>query len=171
MEPRQAFGKIIKEGTSTIVTDWATAELAKRAANSFLATKISFINAMVEVCEASDANVAELRRGPPRPRRHCHRHRPQGLDNARKLHPELGYLEDPIAAVQDAGLLLCLTQWPQFTHIGPKCLAHRTVSPKVIVARGTLRWGGGRARGRCPSSAAGRPRLPSASRRPPRGTR
>lgn len=57
---RQAFGKIIESGTPTIVTDWATAELAKGAANSFLATAISFINAMAEVCEKSGANVAEL---------------------------------------------------------------------------------------------------------------
>ncbi|GGZ20980.1 UDP-glucose 6-dehydrogenase [Streptomyces inusitatus] len=57
---RQAFAKIIELGTPTIVTDWATAELAKGAANSFLATKISFINAMAEICEKSGANVAEL---------------------------------------------------------------------------------------------------------------
>ncbi|WP_413754292.1 hypothetical protein NRF20_42540 [Streptomyces sp. R-74717] len=57
---RRAFGQIIESGTPTIVTDWATVELAKRAANFFLATEISFINAMAEVCEKSDANVTEL---------------------------------------------------------------------------------------------------------------
>lgn len=57
---REAFEKIIDVGTPTIVTDWATAELAKGAANSFLATKISFVNAMAEVCEASGANIEEL---------------------------------------------------------------------------------------------------------------
>ena len=36
-----------------VVTDYATAELVKVAANAFLATKISFINAMAEVCEAA----------------------------------------------------------------------------------------------------------------------
>ena len=39
-------------GTPVVVTDFATAELVKVAANAFLATKISFINAMAEVCEA-----------------------------------------------------------------------------------------------------------------------
>ncbi|MHB1065141.1 MAG: UDP-glucose dehydrogenase family protein [Georgenia sp.] len=41
-------------------TDYATAELVKVAANSFLATKISFINAMAELCEATGADVTEL---------------------------------------------------------------------------------------------------------------
>ncbi len=237
---RQPFEKIIESGTPTIVTDWATAELAKGAANSFLGTKISFINSMAEVCEASGANVAELAdllghdhrigRHGMRPglgggclpkdladfinraddldagqavgilreaaavnaRR---RQRvidlareelggdlrgkritvwgaafkpetddirdssalavaqalhdlgatvtvtvtdPKALDNARKLHPELDYVEDPIAAVDDADLLLHVTEWHHFTTIGPKRLATRTTSPKVIDARGTL---------------------------------
>lgn len=63
---------------------------------------------------------------------------PKALDNARKLHPELDYVEDPIAATEDADLLLHLTEWPQFTHIDPKRLAHRAANPKVIDARGTL---------------------------------
>lgn len=47
-------------GTPRLVTDHATAELVKAAANSFLATKISFINAMAEVCEATGADVTRL---------------------------------------------------------------------------------------------------------------
>ena len=43
-----------------MVTDFPTAELVKTAANSFLATKISFINAMAEVCEAAGGDVAKL---------------------------------------------------------------------------------------------------------------
>ncbi|MFE3547394.1 UDP-glucose dehydrogenase family protein [Streptomyces kronopolitis] len=237
---RQAFCKIIEAGVPTIVTDWATAELAKGAANSFLATKISFINAMAEVCEKSGANVAELaeilghdirigRRGmrpglgfgggclpkdlggfttradelgadqavgilreaaavnARRRQRIIDLAReelgtdlrgkritvwgaafkaetddirdspalavaqalhdlgatvtvtdPKALDNARKLHPELDYIDDPIAAVDDADLLLHLTEWPQFSHIDPKRLATRTASAKVIDGRGTL---------------------------------
>ncbi len=46
----------------TVVTDFATAELVKVAANSFLATKISFINAMAEVSEAAGADVTQLAR-------------------------------------------------------------------------------------------------------------
>ncbi|WP_083974180.1 UDP-glucose dehydrogenase family protein [Herbidospora daliensis] len=43
-----------------VVTDFPTAELVKSAANAFLATKISFINAMAEVCEATQADVKQL---------------------------------------------------------------------------------------------------------------
>ncbi|MEU5864874.1 MULTISPECIES: UDP-glucose/GDP-mannose dehydrogenase family protein [unclassified Nonomuraea] len=43
-----------------VVTDFATSELVKTAANAFLATKISFINAMAEVCEAAHADVKQL---------------------------------------------------------------------------------------------------------------
>ncbi|MFD9458174.1 hypothetical protein ACFWBC_34475 [Streptomyces sp. NPDC059985] len=47
-------------------------------------------------------------------------------------------------AVDDADLLLHLTEWHHFTTIDPKCLAARTTTPKVIDARGTLntaQWG------------------------------
>ncbi|SEH04036.1 UDPglucose 6-dehydrogenase [Nonomuraea solani] len=43
-----------------VVADFATSELVKTAANAFLATKISFINAMAEVCEAAHADVQLL---------------------------------------------------------------------------------------------------------------
>ncbi|MFG2227787.1 UDP-glucose dehydrogenase family protein [Streptomyces sp. NPDC048644] len=240
---RQAFAEIIEAGTPTIVTDWATAELAKGAANSFLATKISFINAMAEVCEKSGANVAELadilghdtrigRRGMrpglgfgggclPKDLRGFttradqldadqavgilreadavntrRRQRiidltrealgtdlrgkritvwgaafkpetddirdspalavaqklqelgatvtvtdPKALDNARKLHPELDYIDDPIAAVEDADLLLHLTEWAEFARIAPHRLVHRAASAQVIDGRGTLTLG------------------------------
>jgi UDPglucose 6-dehydrogenase len=57
---RASFAPVIEAGTPVIVTDFATAELVKVAANSFLATKISFINAMAEVCEATGADVTQL---------------------------------------------------------------------------------------------------------------
>ena len=50
----------IAAGVPVIVADLATSELVKTAANAFLATKISFINAMAEVCEAAGADVATL---------------------------------------------------------------------------------------------------------------
>jgi nucleotide sugar dehydrogenase len=242
---RECYSKIIDAGTPTIVTDWATAELVKSAANAFLATKISFINAMAEVCEIAGADVFQLadalghdvrigRRG-MRPglgfgggclpkdirgfmaragelgadqaltflrevdainnrRRgrviglaceqldgHVMGKRitvwgaafkpntddirdspalavaqklhdlgatvtvtdPKALDNARKAHPELDYIEDPIVAVEDTDLLLHLTEWPQFSHIDPQRLAVRAANAKVIDGRGTLnpaRW-------------------------------
>jgi UDPglucose 6-dehydrogenase len=55
-----AYAPVISGGTPVVVTDLATAQLVKVAANAFLATKISFINAMAEVCEATHADVTKL---------------------------------------------------------------------------------------------------------------
>ncbi|MFE0045417.1 UDP-glucose dehydrogenase family protein [Streptomyces albireticuli] len=57
---REVYATPVGEGTPFVVTDYPTAELVKTAANSFLATKISFINAMAEVCEAADGDVVKL---------------------------------------------------------------------------------------------------------------
>jgi UDPglucose 6-dehydrogenase len=57
---RQVYATPIAEGTPFIVADYPTAELVKNAANSFLSTKISFINAMAEVCEAAGGDVVKL---------------------------------------------------------------------------------------------------------------
>ncbi len=54
------YAQIVAAGTPKVVTDYATAEMVKTAANSFLATKISFINAMAELCEATGADVKQL---------------------------------------------------------------------------------------------------------------
>ncbi len=50
----------LEAGTPRLITDLPTAELVKTAANSFLATKISFINAMAELCDAAGADVTLL---------------------------------------------------------------------------------------------------------------
>jgi UDPglucose 6-dehydrogenase len=57
---RTAFAPVIDRPTPVVVTDFATAQLVKVAANAFLATKISFINAMAEVCEATGGDVTML---------------------------------------------------------------------------------------------------------------
>ena len=57
---REVYSQLLDEKIPFIVTDLATAELVKTSANAFLATKISFINAMAEVCEASGADVTVL---------------------------------------------------------------------------------------------------------------
>jgi UDPglucose 6-dehydrogenase len=57
---RDFYAPMIDEGTPVVITDYATAELVKVAANAFLATKISFINAMAEVCEVTGADVVDL---------------------------------------------------------------------------------------------------------------
>lgn len=57
---RLVYSDAIGRGTPFLVTDLATAELVKVSANAFLATKISFINAIAEVCDAAGADVMEL---------------------------------------------------------------------------------------------------------------
>ena len=57
---RKVYKSITDHGTPFLVTDIPTAELVKVAANSFLATKISFINAMAEIAEVSGADAVKL---------------------------------------------------------------------------------------------------------------
>jgi UDPglucose 6-dehydrogenase len=57
---KEVYKPITDLGTPWIRADLPTAELVKVAANSFLATKISFINAMAEVCEAAGGDVTVL---------------------------------------------------------------------------------------------------------------
>jgi UDPglucose 6-dehydrogenase len=56
----EVYAQALAAGTPLVATDYATAELVKVAANAFLATKISFINAMAEVSEAAGADVTQL---------------------------------------------------------------------------------------------------------------
>jgi UDPglucose 6-dehydrogenase len=56
----EVYAAPLSSGTPRLVADHPTAELVKTAANSFLATKISFINAMAELCEAAGADVTRL---------------------------------------------------------------------------------------------------------------
>ena len=57
---KEVYHQNLTEGTPLIRADLPTAELVKVAANSFLATKISFINAMAEICEAAGGDVTVL---------------------------------------------------------------------------------------------------------------
>jgi UDPglucose 6-dehydrogenase len=57
---REIYDPLIDMGTPVVVTDLATAELAKGAANAFLSLKISFINAMADVCIAMNGDVRAL---------------------------------------------------------------------------------------------------------------
>ncbi len=56
----EVYRPIVERGTPRLVMDYATAELVKVAANSFLATKISFINAMAEIADQVGADVTML---------------------------------------------------------------------------------------------------------------
>ncbi|MCX6464764.1 MAG: UDP-glucose/GDP-mannose dehydrogenase family protein, partial [Pseudonocardiales bacterium] len=57
---RAVYRTVLDAGVPEVLADLPTAELVKTAANSFLATKISFINAMAELCEAAGADVTVL---------------------------------------------------------------------------------------------------------------
>lgn len=57
---QQAFALPISELIPVLTTDLATAEMIKGAANAFLTTKISFINAMAQMCQAAGGDVALL---------------------------------------------------------------------------------------------------------------
>jgi UDPglucose 6-dehydrogenase len=77
----QLYQPIVRADRPMVVMDRRSAELTKYAANTFLATKISFINEMAQLCEAVDADVAQVARG-------------MGLDHrigARFLHAGIGW--------------------------------------------------------------------------------
>ncbi|WP_216853278.1 UDP-glucose dehydrogenase family protein [Phytoactinopolyspora halotolerans] len=57
---RELYADVITAGSPVVVTDLPTAELVKVSANAFLATKISFINAISEICEVASADVTKL---------------------------------------------------------------------------------------------------------------
>ena len=62
-EPCDRLGRRRRKGHPVIVTNLATAELIKHTANAFLATKISFINMIADLCEATGADVMEVAHG------------------------------------------------------------------------------------------------------------
>ncbi|GAA2524833.1 UDP-glucose/GDP-mannose dehydrogenase family protein [Pilimelia columellifera] len=230
-----------------VVTDFATAELVKVAANAFLATKISFINAMAEVCEVAGGDVTQLARAigydprignrflqagvgfgggclpkdirafqaraqelgagealrflhevdlinlrrrsrvvqvaaellerPPGPAgpdlsgtriavlgatfkpnsddvrdapalsvaamldkagAQVRVYDPQGMDNARLVQPDLGYVKTLTDAVTGADLVCVLTEWADFRHADPHALGELVSARKVIDGRNCL---------------------------------
>jgi UDPglucose 6-dehydrogenase len=56
----EVYATALSHDTPLVVTDYATSELVKVSANAFLATKISFINAMAEIAEVTGADVTQL---------------------------------------------------------------------------------------------------------------
>ena len=57
---REIYRPLTDTGTPLVVTDFATAELVKAAANAFLATKISFINSMADICRVVGGDARAL---------------------------------------------------------------------------------------------------------------
>jgi UDPglucose 6-dehydrogenase len=57
---REVYAALLADGVPLVVTDLATAELAKVAANTMLAARISLVNLLAEVCEVASADVGDL---------------------------------------------------------------------------------------------------------------
>ena len=237
---REVYAQPLKQDTPFLVTDLQTAELVKVAANAFLATKISFINAVSEICEIAGGDVVALadaighddRIGrkflgaglgfgggclPKDIRAFMARagelgadqaltflrevdainmrrrdrtvdlakrafngsllgHRvtvlgcafkpnsddvrdspalsvagslslggaavtvydPQGMDNARKVFPTLGYAESASEALSDAELVILATEWQEFRDLDPKAVAELVARTHIIDGRNVL---------------------------------
>jgi UDPglucose 6-dehydrogenase len=237
---RAAFAPVLAVPTPVVVTDFATAQLVKVAANAFLATKISFINAMAEVCEVTGGDVTrlsealsydsriggrflhaglgfgggclpkdirafmaragelgvdqalsflkevdainlrrrarmvdlarELTGGSFRGKRigvlgaafkpnsddvrdspaldvaaTVHQqggqvtvYDPEAMDNARRLHPELTYATGAVQAVQDADVVLHLTEWAEFRQMDPAHLEGVVATKSIVDGRNAL---------------------------------
>jgi len=242
---RAAYQPVIDVPTPVVVTDFATAQLVKVAANAFLATKISFINAMAEVCEATGGDVTLLSQALSHDTRIGGRflhaglgfgggclpkdirafmaragelgvdqalsflkevdainlrrrarmvdlarevaggsfggmkvavlgaafkpnsddirdspaldvaatiqqqgaavavYDPEAMDNARRLHPELGYRDSAIDAARGADLVLHLTEWAEFREMDPAVLSAVVAGKHIVDGRNALdpvRW-------------------------------
>ena len=242
---REAFAPVLALPTPVVVCDFATAQLVKVAANAFLATKISFINAMAEVCEVTHGDVTKLSEALSHDSRIGGRflhaglgfgggclpkdirafmaragelgvdqalsflkevdainlrrrarmvdlarelvggnftgmrvavlgaafkpnsddirdspaldvastvhsqgaqvtvYDPAAMDNARRLHPELGYGDSAAAAAQGADVVLHLTEWAEFREMDPAALSGVVAHQRIVDGRNALdpaRW-------------------------------
>jgi UDPglucose 6-dehydrogenase len=234
------YESALSKDTPLVVTDYATAELVKVSANAFLATKISFINAMAEIAEVTGADVTqlstaiglddrigwkflkagvgfgggclpkdiraftaraeELGRGESvaflkevdainlrrrqrvvdlavealggqvngkkiavlglafKPHSDDIRDSPaldvavqlkglganvvatdpEAIHTASRVHPQLTYEADPAAALQDADLVVLVTEWDEFRHMDPSWALPLVKNPTIIDGRNTL---------------------------------
>lgn len=115
---RELYSPLFEQGVRYVATDLRTAELAKHACNAFLALKVSFANALAQICEAAGANVvsiADIMGADPRIGRdfldagigyggYCF---PKDLAAFRKKAADLGYdftLLDEIVKINDQAL-------------------------------------------------------------------
>jgi UDPglucose 6-dehydrogenase len=110
---REVYAGPLAAGVPFLVTDLPTAQLVKVAANAFLATKISFINAMAEVCEAAGADVVPLA-------------------HALSFDARIG------GRFLVADLLLLLTEWREFIDADPRVLGQAVAQRAIADGRGAL---------------------------------
>lgn len=100
---REVYATQLDAGVPFVVTDVATAELVKVAANAFLATRVSLVNAMADLCEATGADVVAL----------CDAIGRDDRIGMRYLHPGLGFgggcLGKDIRSLRSQAELLGLT--------------------------------------------------------------
>src|SRR5664279_4948625 len=133
----------LSEGVPQVVTDYATAELVKAAANSFLATKISFINAMAEVCEANSADVRDS------PALNVAAQMtlqgasvvvtdPQALNNAQRAWPDLAVAKTAEEAADQADLVMLLTEWDEYRRLDPVSFGAVVAQRRILDGRNAL---------------------------------
>ena len=133
-----------------IVTDLNSAELIKHAANSFLALKISYINALSRICEASGANVDMVAEGMGADHRigraflnagigyggSCF---PKDLSAFIKISEDLGYEFNLLKEVSDrADAIVVATEWKEFRDLDWAAMRRKVLSNLLFDGRNLL---------------------------------
>jgi UDPglucose 6-dehydrogenase len=72
---------------------------------------------------------------------------PAALDNARRVHPELGYATSALEAASDAHIVLLLTEWREFADMDPETLGKVVAERNIVDGRNALDPGRWRAAG------------------------
>src|SRR5207302_191016 len=140
-----------------VVTSTKSAELIKHASNAFLAMKISFINAVANLCEAVSADVSQVCKGIGLDSRIGPKFLRPGIGSVQSLleehaevtafdpaameracevlPPEVKYASDPYEATQEADALLVLTDWDEFCGLDLERIRQSLRQPILIDGR------------------------------------
>jgi len=117
------YAPLVRQGNPVIFMDERSAEMTKYAANAFLATKITFMNEIANLCERAGANVDDIREAPALDNIRAlvdagakvTVYDPEAMDNVRNQIGNLvAYAHTAYAALDDADALFIVTEWPLF---------------------------------------------------------
>lgn len=132
---REIYAPLLDAGVPLVVTDVATAELTKLAANAFLATKVSFINAVAQMCEAAGGDVLTLADALGHDRRIGRSFLAAGLGYGGGCLPK--DLRSMTASADELGIADAAALLRQVDHINEHCRA-RLVDIAVEQCRGSV---------------------------------
>jgi UDPglucose 6-dehydrogenase len=145
---RQVYEQPLADGIPALAMGLETAELVKVSANAFLATKISFVNAVADACEAAGADVTQLAGALAYDERIGGRSMSPGLGfgggclpkdlRAFRAAARSLYAKSVFEAAQGADLVLHLTEWTEYRSIDPAALAAVVARRDAIDARCVL---------------------------------